>query len=184
VIPNFSLAGSVLSRNHGLATFAHERLEWSLVNQSPEQSETEWLCVYVAGYKIINFYKPPRSRFAPAAIPTFTHPSLYVVTSTANMSNGFTTKHLLTVRAWTPGQHPTTLVCCITKGISQLLSPMERRHQPRPGLREFRPGQPTAGQTCPRKVPAVTTSAFPYNATEAQGSCPQRSGEELELSQG
>jgi len=27
VIPNFSLAGSVLSRNHSLATFVHERLE-------------------------------------------------------------------------------------------------------------------------------------------------------------
>ena len=36
VIPNFSLAGSVLNRNHGLATFVHERLEWSLVDQSPE----------------------------------------------------------------------------------------------------------------------------------------------------
>jgi len=46
VIPNFSLAGSVLK-------FVHERLEWSLVDQSPEQSETEWLCVDVAGYKII-----------------------------------------------------------------------------------------------------------------------------------
>jgi len=78
VIPNFSLAGSVLSRNHGLATFVHERLGWSLVDQSPEQSETEWLCVDVTGYKIINVYKPPRSRFTPTAIPTFPHPSLYV----------------------------------------------------------------------------------------------------------
>jgi len=43
VIPNFSLAGSVLSRNHGLTTFVHERLEWSLVDQSPEQSETKWV---------------------------------------------------------------------------------------------------------------------------------------------
>jgi len=41
VIPNFSLARSVLSRNHGLVTFVHEWFEWSLVNQSPEQSETE-----------------------------------------------------------------------------------------------------------------------------------------------
>ena len=49
VIPNFSLAGSVQSRNHGLATFVHERLEWSLVDQSPEHSETEWFCVEVAG---------------------------------------------------------------------------------------------------------------------------------------
>jgi len=61
---------------------------------------------------------------------------------------------------------------------------MERRQQPRPGLREFRPGQPTAGQTCSKMDLAVTTSAFPYNATEAQGSCPQRYGEALELSQG
>ena len=30
---------------------------------------------------------------------------------------------------------------------------MKRRHQPRPGLCEFRPGQPTAGQTCSMKVP-------------------------------
>ena len=78
VIPNFSLAGSVLSRNHGLATFVHEWLECSLVDQSPEQWETEWLCVDVAGYKIMNVYKLPRSRFTPTAIPTFPHHSLYV----------------------------------------------------------------------------------------------------------
>jgi len=40
VIPNFPLAGSVLSMKHDLATFVHEQLEWSLVDQSPEQSET------------------------------------------------------------------------------------------------------------------------------------------------
>jgi len=78
VIPNFSLAGSVLSRNHGLATFVHEQLEWSLVDKSPEQSETEWLCLDVTGYKFINVCKPPRSRFTPTAIPTFPHPCLYV----------------------------------------------------------------------------------------------------------
>ena len=71
------------------------------------------------------------------------------------------------------------------KGNTQLLlSTMERRHQPRPGLRERRPGQPTAGQTCPKKVPTVTTSALPHNTTKIQGCCPQRSGEALELSQG
>jgi len=78
VIHNFSPTGSVLSRNHGLARFVHDRLEWSLVNQSPKQSEIEWLCVDVAGYKIINVYKPPHSLFTPTAIPTFPHPSLYV----------------------------------------------------------------------------------------------------------
>jgi len=78
VIPNFSLVGSVLSRNHGLATFVQERLEWSLVDQSPELSETEWLCEDVAGCKIVKVYKPPHSRFTPMAIPTFPHTSLYI----------------------------------------------------------------------------------------------------------
>ena len=92
-----------------------------------------------------------------------------LVTSTANMSTGVTANHFLTVRAWTPGQHLTTLDCCITQRNRQfLLSPMERRHQPRPGLRELRPGQPTAGHTCSWKVLAVTTSASLHNATEAQ----------------
>jgi len=40
------------------------------------------------------------------------------------------------------------------KGNSQLLlSSIEFRHQPRPGLREFRPGQRVVGQTCSWKVP-------------------------------
>jgi len=53
-------------------------LEYLLVDQSPEQSETEWVCVDVAGYKIVNVYKPPRSRLTPTTIPTFPHTSLYV----------------------------------------------------------------------------------------------------------
>ena len=36
------------------------------------------MCVDVAGYKIINVYKPPRSQSTPMATPTFPHPSLYV----------------------------------------------------------------------------------------------------------
>jgi len=112
-----------LSRNHGLATFVHERLEleWSLVDHSPEQSKTEWLCVHVAGYKIINVYKPPRSRLIPIAIPRFPHSSLYV--GEFNMSAGVTTKHLLTVRAWTPGKCPTTLDCCMAQR-KQPVSPL------------------------------------------------------------
>ena len=79
-------------------------------------------------------------------------------------------------------QQPWTVVHA--KGNSQFLfSPLECRHQYRPGLREVRPGQPTAGQTCSRNVPAVTTSVLPHNANKIQGSCPQRSGEALELSQ-
>ena len=107
------------------------------------------------------------------------------ITSTDNMSTGLWQN--ISWR-WELGllgniQQPWTAVW--PKANSQfLLSPMERRHQPVPGFREFRPGQPTAGRMCSRKVPEVTTSAFPHNATEAQGSCPQRSSEVLELSQG
>ena len=89
---------------------------------------------------------------------------------------------------WEPGllgdiQQPWTVVQ--PQGNSQFLfSPLECWHQPRLGLHEFQPEQPTAGQTCPRKVPVVTMSALPHNGTKIQGSCPQQSGEALELSQG
>ena len=56
VLPNYQLAGSSLSRKHGLATFVHERLRFTLLNQSPPTSEIEWLCVDVDGYKIVNVY--------------------------------------------------------------------------------------------------------------------------------
>ena len=77
VIPNFSLAGSVLSRKHGLATFVHEKINWTLADHSPEGSATEWLCVDVNGVNIVNVYKPPPVSLAPNAIPAFPHPCLY-----------------------------------------------------------------------------------------------------------
>ena len=46
VLPiNYQLAGSSLSRKRGLATFVHERLKYTLLDQSPPTSEIEWLCV-------------------------------------------------------------------------------------------------------------------------------------------
>ena len=96
-------------------TFVQERLEWSLVDQSPEQSETEWLCVDIVGFKIISVYKSPRSRFTQTAIATFPHPSLYIGDFNCQHVNWVTTKHLLTVIAWAPGQNPTTLDCCMTQ---------------------------------------------------------------------
>jgi len=184
VIPNFSLVGSVLSRNQGLATFVHERLEWPLVNQSAEQSETKWLCLDVAGHKIINVYKPTRSRFTPVAIPMFPHPNLHVDDFNCQHVNWAYKKHLLTVRSWTPAQHSTTVDCSITQRkqpASSLAAGTSAPTQTWPC--EFRPGQPTTGQTCSWEVPSVTTPAFHHNATEAQGSYPQRSGKALKLSQ-
>ena len=186
VIPNFSLAGSILSRNHDLATFVHERLEWSLVNQSPDQSETELLWVDVAGYNIINVYKPPRSQLTATTIPTFPNPSLYVGDFNCQHVNwGCNTTYPdgESLDSWATSKQPWTVVQ--RKGNSKFfLSPLERRHQPRPGLRKFWPGQLTAGQRCPRKVTAVTTSAFPHSAIKIPGACPQWSGEALELLQG
>jgi len=113
VIANFSLAGSALSRNHGLATCVHERLQWSLIDQSSELSETEWLCVGVAGYKIINVYKPPRSRFTPTAIQTFPHPSLYVGDFNCQHVNWGYDKASPDAESLASGQNQTTLDCCM-----------------------------------------------------------------------
>ena len=41
VLPDYQLTGFSLSRKHGLATFVHERLKWTLFDQSPPTSETE-----------------------------------------------------------------------------------------------------------------------------------------------
>ena len=76
VLPN-QLAGSFLSRKHGLATFVHERLRYTLLDQYPPTSEIEWLCVDVDGYKIVNVYKLPPTRLQSLDLLVFPHPCLY-----------------------------------------------------------------------------------------------------------
>ena len=75
--PNYQLAGFSLSRKHGLATFVHERLRYTLLDQSPLTSEIEWLCVNVDGYIIVNVYKPPPTRLQSLDLPVFPYPCLY-----------------------------------------------------------------------------------------------------------
>ena len=77
VLPNYQLAGSSLSRKRDLATFVHERLRYTLLNQSPPTSEIEWLCVDVDGCKIVNVYKPLPTRLRSLDLPVFTHLSPY-----------------------------------------------------------------------------------------------------------
>ena len=77
MIPNFTLAGWVSSRKHGLATFIHTKLSWTIADQSPPGSAIEWLCIDIGGVKIVNVYKPPTMRLTSASIPVFPHPSLY-----------------------------------------------------------------------------------------------------------
>ena len=77
MLPHYQLAGSSLSRKHGLTTFVHERLRYTLLDQFPPTSEIEWLCVDVDGYKIVNVYKPPPTRLRTLDLPVFPHPCLY-----------------------------------------------------------------------------------------------------------
>ena len=77
LLPNYQLAGSSLSGKHRLATFVHERLRYTLLDQSPPTLEIEWLCVDVDGYKIVNVYKPPPTRLRTLDLPVFPHPCLY-----------------------------------------------------------------------------------------------------------
>ena len=75
-LPSFQLAGSFISRKHGLATFFHQRLRYTLLEQSPPTLEIELLCVDVDGYKIVNVYKPPPTRLRSLDLPVFPHPCL------------------------------------------------------------------------------------------------------------
>ena len=77
VFSNYQLAGSSLSMKHGLATFVHKRLRYTLLDQSPPTSEIEWLCVDVDDYKIVNVYKPPPTQLRSQDLPMFLHPCLY-----------------------------------------------------------------------------------------------------------
>ena len=76
-IPGFALAGFSLNRKYGLATFVDDRLKLTLIDQSRTTPETEWLCVDVDGYRIVNVYKPPPTRLQASHLPMFLHPVLY-----------------------------------------------------------------------------------------------------------
>ena len=79
VIPHFTLAAWVLSRKPNLATFVHEKLSWTLADQSSERSAIEWLfCVDIYNCKIVNVYKPPTSQPTLTAISVFPYPCLDV----------------------------------------------------------------------------------------------------------
>ena len=77
VVPHFILAGWISSRKHGLATFFHEKLSWTFLDQSLERSAIEWLCVDIDGCKIVNVYKPPTSQLTLIIISVFPYPCLY-----------------------------------------------------------------------------------------------------------
>ena len=105
VLPNYQLTGSSLSRKHGFATFVHERLRYTLLNQSLPTSEIEWLCMDVDGYKIVNVYKPPPMRLRSLDLPMFPHPCVYAGGFNCRHADyGVTTTTVRTVSAWLAGQ--------------------------------------------------------------------------------
>ena len=104
VLPNYQLAGSSLNKKHGLATFVHERLRYTLLDQSPPTSVIEWLCVDVDGYNIVNVYKPPPTRLRTLDLPVFHHPVCTLVILTVAMLTGATMTTVRTVSAWLAGQ--------------------------------------------------------------------------------
>ena len=98
VLPNYQLAGSSFSRKHGLATFVHERLRYTLLEQSPPTSEIEWLCVDVDGYKIVNVYKH-RLR-GPWISQYFLTPVFTLAILTVIILTGVTTTTVRKMSAW------------------------------------------------------------------------------------
>jgi len=142
--------------------------------------------VDVADYKIVNVYKHPRSRLTPTTIPTFPHPSLYV--------SDFNSQHVNWGYNTTSPDVESLNSRATFNNLGLLYNPKETasffsRHwnvgtNPDLAFASFGQDSRLPDRRVLGKVPAVTTSALPHNATTIQGSCPQRSGEALELSQG
>ena len=104
VLPHYQLAGSSLSRKHGLAMFVHKRLRYTLLDQSPPTLEIEQLCLDIDGYKIVNVYKSPPMRLQTLDLPMFPHSCLYAGDLTVIMLTGVTMTTVQTMSAWLTGQ--------------------------------------------------------------------------------
>ena len=64
-LPGFLLAGSILSKHHGMATFVRTGITWSAVKQSPPDSNIEWLVTEDQETTVVNVNKPPPSALRP-----------------------------------------------------------------------------------------------------------------------
>jgi len=141
------------------------------------------MCVDVAGYKIINVYKPPCSRFTPTSSRRSTPQSLHVGEFNCQHVNcGYnrTSPDGESLDSWATSNNLGLLY-----NLKETASFFSHRWNvgTNPDLAFASFGQDNR-PPCSWKVPAVTTSALPHNATEVQSSCPQRPCEDLELSQG
>ena len=104
VLPNYQLAGSSLWRQHGLSMFVHERLRYTLLDQSSLTLKIEWLCVDVDGYKIVNVYKLPPTRLQSLDLPVFLTHVFMLAILTVVMLTGVTMITVRTVSVCLAGQ--------------------------------------------------------------------------------
>ena len=140
------------------------------------------MCIDVAGYKIVNVYKPPRSGLIPTTIPTFPHPGLYVgdlYCQHVNWGYNRTSPYGESLDSWATSNNLGLL--CNPKKTASFFS---RRWNvgTNPDLAFASLGQDSRLPDR-RALGKFPRSQQPHNPTKIQGSCPQRSGEALELSQ-
>ena len=71
-ILEFTLASHILNKQHGLAPFVRQDIEWSLETQSEDYSQLEWLAVKVQNVTSISVYTPPPTHLTRASLPLST----------------------------------------------------------------------------------------------------------------
>ncbi|KAJ4934407.1 hypothetical protein JOQ06_007202 [Pogonophryne albipinna] len=76
-IPGFHLAGSIYSKQHGVATFVRTEISWSASSQSQPGSNIEWLVKKIQETSVVNVYKPPPSELSTTSLPSITAPAIY-----------------------------------------------------------------------------------------------------------
>ena len=124
VLPNYQLAGSSLSRKHGLATFVHKRLRYRLLDQSLLTSEIKWLCVDVDGYKIVNVYNHHQRDCNAWISQCFLTPVCTLAILTVVMLTGVTMITVRTVSAWLAGQALIVLPSYIMPRTAPVFTPV------------------------------------------------------------
>ena len=102
VLPNYQLAGSSLSRKHGLATFVHERLRYTLLDQSPSTSSGCVWTLMAIKYSTSTNHRQPRLRTLD--LPVFPHPCLYAGDFNCRHADWVMMTTVRTVSAWLTGQ--------------------------------------------------------------------------------
>ena len=89
-IPEFTLAAYILNKQHCLATFVRQDIEWSLEAHSEDDSQLDWLAMKVQNVTIINVYKPPPTCLTRVSLPVVNPHASTLGISTTTTLNGVT----------------------------------------------------------------------------------------------